>query len=172
MPLTQKQIIALATDARKAFASAPEAQKGALRAALASREAAARIPAEFAESASCARLFDAWRRREVSAATGGKFRSFRELGNDDFLRVRAHFIRFYDAAAAARVEARIAQDERRRPLRRIEKTCAASGFMDFPAYPAVLCRMQNRCALEDADAEELKRILITVTARARARKKK
>lgn len=172
MPLSKKQIIALATDARKAFASVPEVQKGALRAALASREASARIPEEFAESASCARLFDAWRRREVSAATGGKFRSFRELGNDDFIRVRAHFIRFYDAAAAARVAARIAQDERRRLLWRIEKVCAASGSMAFPAYPATLCDLQYGVRLADADAKTLRCILITVTSRARARDKK
>lgn len=44
--------------------------------------------------------------------------------------------------------------------------------MRYPDYPAAICRAQYACALEDASAAELTRILITVTARARAREKK
>lgn len=172
--LSEKQIVAVVSDARRAFEAQPPEALAALREELAREAAEGGDPFACAAAISKTRLFEAFRRRGVAEAMRGKTASLREVPNAAFLRVRAHFIRFFDAGAADRLEARIEADKRARLLWRIEKVCAAArgGVMRYPDYPAAICRTQYACALEDASAEELTRILITVTARARAREKK
>lgn len=170
-PLSQKQIIALATDARKAFDAVPAEELDALREEIAAAKEAAGDPFACAAAVKKSLLFDAWRRREIADALRENNRaaaeSFKDLSNDDFACVRARFLRRFDARAA---DALVERDRARRVLWRIKRECALSnGAMKFPVYPETICRMQYRRGLDEATSEELRRILITLINRKKSK---
>lgn len=173
-PLSQKQIITLAADAKKAFDACDPATLEELREDIARRREAEGDPFACAALVKKTLLFDTWRRREIARATQSYKRvpaeSFGDLSNTDFVRVRAHFIRFFDAIAAERV---LARDEANRAgwLRdKIAQTCRAVGWMRYPEYPDGICRDQYKRGLDAASSEELRRILITLRTRAKQKK--
>ena len=62
------------------------------------------------------------------------------------------------------------EDERKRFLWLIRKECEKSGWMMYPEYPQNICMAQNKCRLEAASPDRLRRILFTVRARINSKK--
>ena len=174
-PLTRNQIVALVLDAKKAFENCAHEELDGLRETIAWKRESEGDPFACAAAVSPSALFTAWRRRETAHAMemrGKKpVESFHDVSAGDFLFLRAHFISFFDASAAARIFERASQDEARRFLFVIKNECRKSGWMKFPEYPDNICRRQYKRSLDEADSAQLKRILFTVSARASARKK-
>lgn len=170
-PLTQRQIIALAGDAKKAFDAVPAEELDALREKIARGKEAGGDPFACAAAVGKTLLFTEWRRRETAAALAEAKRpvaeSFKDLSNGDFAVVRARFLRRFNPRAA---DALVERDRARRLLWLIRRECAtSSGAMRFPAYPETICRMQYRRSLDEASSDELRRILITLVNRKKAK---
>ncbi len=168
-PLTRTQITSLAIEARKAFDSLPERETNAMRERVASRLEASGDPFACAATVKTTALFEAWRREQTAAALrdAGKkpTDSFKALTQNDFLHVRAHFVRFYDAEAAEKLAREAIADDRKRYIWAIEQICKKSGWMRFPEYPQTICKAQYGCRLESAHIDQLRRILFTVKNR-------
>lgn len=174
-PLTKTQITALAIDARKAFDTQTPEDLEALRELIAVERENAGDPFACAAAVKDSALFEAWRRHETARALENAGRkptfSFRALTQNDFLFVRAHFTAFFDAEEARKMRARAEEDERKRYLWIIRKECEKTGWMKFPEYPQNICLAQNKCYLEAASPDRLRRILFTVRARINAKNK-
>lgn len=174
-PLTRTQITALAIDARKAFDVQPPEDLEALRELIAVERENAGDPFACAAAVKDSALFEAWRRHETARALEDAGRkptfSFRELTQNDFLFVRAHFVSFFDQVEARKIYDRAVTDERKRYLWVIRKECEKTGWMRYPEYPQNICLAQNKCYLEAAHPNMLRRILFTVRARAKAKQK-
>lgn len=174
-PLTKTQITALAIEARKAFdVQAPEDLE-AMREVIAAEREANGDPFACAAAVKESALFEAWRRDETARALENAGRkptfSFRELTQNDFLFVRAHFVSFFDQGEARKIYDRAVADERKRYLWVIRKECEKTGWMKYPEYPQNICLAQNKCYLEAAHPNQLRRILFTICARAKAKQK-
>jgi hypothetical protein len=174
-PLTRTQITALAIEARKAFDVQPPEDLEALRELLAAEREANGDPFACAAAVKESALFEAWRRNETARALEDAGRkptfSFKQLTQNDYLFVRAHFVSFVDQAEAKKLYARAAEDERKRFLWIIQNECEKSGWMKYPEYPQNICMDQNKCYLEAASPDRLRRILFTVRARINAKNK-
>lgn len=174
-PLTRTQITSLAIEARKAFDTLGANTLGALRELLAAQQVQDGDPFACAATVKTTALFEAWRRGETAKAlkAAGKkpTGSFKALTQNDFLWVRAHFVRFFNAEKAAKIAQDALADDRKRYLWVIRRECEKSGRMAFPEYPDNICRAQYGCRLESAHVDQLRRILFTVRSRAKGTKK-
>ena len=170
-PLTRTQITSLAIEARKAFDTLDASETEAIRARLAAKQEDDGDPFACAATVKATAVFEAWRREQTAAAlkAAGKkpTDSFKALTQNDFLWVRAHFVRFCDPEAAAKIAQTALDDDRKRFLWVIEQECKKSGWMRFPDYPQGICRSQYGCRLESAHIDQLRRILFTVRTRAK-----
>lgn len=173
-PLTRTQITSLAIEARKAFDALPQDALDAMRERIVAKLEQAGDPFACAASVKTNAIFEAWRREQTAAAlkSAGKkpADSFKALTQNDFLWVRTHFARFYDAEKAAKIAQDALADNRKRYIWIIEQECKKSGRMRFPEYPQEICRAQYGCRLESAHVDQLRRILFTVKNRIKSKK--
>lgn len=174
-PLTRTQITSLAIEARKAFDTLAASETEAIRTRLAAKQEDDGDPFACAATVKATAVFEAWRREQAAAALKAVGKkptdSFKALTQNEFLYVRAHFVRFYDPELAANILTTAIFDEKKRYLWIIRKACESSGRMAYPEYPDSICRSQYGCSLESAHIDQLRRILYTVKNRINTRKK-
>lgn len=107
-----------------------------------------------------------FRHAEVARACGKL--GLRCCTQDDFQRVRAHFLWLLgEDAAAFRAHLRAETEPRRQAEAVLRRECARAGLS--LGYPAAICVRQYRCALADASPRQLWTLIYTVRNRARAR---
>lgn len=145
-PLSKLQKADIARAARAAWEAWPE------------REAFEAINAEFSASA----RFEAWRREEQSKACG--VRSLRAATQAHYGRLLAHFQALAGREAqAARTRARDADNDRRIARWKLDQALRERGLQ--VGYAAAICRTQFRCALDEAEAKQLWKLVFTVRNR-------
>lgn len=115
-----------------------------------------------------AKCFEAWRRAEQFRAVG--VASLRDATSEaHYLKLRAHFENLIGSSGRAlKTLLRHEEEPKQRALKLIEQSCAERG-LDFPNYPAAICRRQFRCALADATEKQLWNIHYTVRNRRTAK---
>lgn len=145
-PLSNRQKMIVARLARLAYGAWP------------GRAEFEQLNAELPASA----RFNAWRRVEQGKACGTQ--SLRECTQRDYGRLKAHFeaLAGQDRRATGTL-ARDRDNDRRVALHKLREALAERDLPD--AYAAAICRRQYRCALEEAGAKQLWRLLYTVRNR-------
>lgn len=105
--------------------------------------------------------FDAWRHEQCIKAVG---RRITEAGQADFLPLRAHFLNLVGQSGAAMNTLLAAESEPRRiAMYKLTQECQRRGLR--LAYAEAICRTQNRCALAEANAKQIWRLVFTIKNR-------
>ena len=106
---------------------------------------------------------ETWRRGEQEKATGKP--SLTLCTQADYLPLLGKFADLAgESGVAMNAHVRSATSERRLAMHKLREACAQAGLA--LSYPAAICRTQNKCALEDATAKQLWRLVFTVRNRA------
>jgi hypothetical protein len=109
--------------------------------------------------------FTDWRRDQQLRACGKE--SLKEAVQSDYLPLRAHFENLLGKSdRALETHLRAAQEPQRIAMMKLRAACDDAG-LDL-AYPSKICRQQYKCELDEANANQLWRLVFTV----RNRKKK
>ncbi len=124
-----------------------------------------------------AKAFAAWRQMETGRVLGVENAvSLTVCENKHYLSLLAHFQGFglagdtQPSARYLKTLTRLRDDERRRAEWLLEKACLARGLA-FPAYPDAVALNQYGHPVSECTADELKRLLYTVTNRRKPAKK-
>jgi hypothetical protein len=108
--------------------------------------------------------FQSWRREQQLIACGKS--SLRECTQSDYLLLRAHFENLLGKSdRALETHLRAAQEPQRIAMMKLRAACADAG-LDL-AYPAKICRQQYKCELDEANANQLWRLVFTVRNRSK-----
>lgn len=157
-PLSRVQLKVLAQLAKAAWDKLPAAEKQRITDAASE---AANDPFGLSETKAC----EYWRKQEQLRVTGHESMSL--MTQRDYVKMRGQW-QFLAGEYTAPVKAVLGEltEDARRLRHLVREACAENGHA-FPAYPAAICRRQYRCELDDASAEQLTTLLITVKNRKR-----
>lgn len=109
---------------------------------------------------------DAWRRAQSLDACGVRIS---QAGQRHFAALKARFLDLAGRSGdALNTLVRDEDNARRIAHHKLADACRHSGLP--LSYPAAICRRQYRCALVDATAPQLWRLVFTIRNRARVRK--
>ena len=107
-------------------------------------------------------IFNAWRHVEQGNAVG--IQSLCECTQAHYNRLVAHFKEFSgDAAGAMRTRARDIDNDRRIARYKLDEALRERG-LDI-CYAAAICRRQYRCGIDEANKQQLWRLVFTVKNR-------
>lgn len=110
-----------------------------------------------------------WRHDEQAKACGHG--SLLACTQADYLLLRAHFKNLLGHSDAAfRDLIKHGTQDKQLALFKLRGACAEFAIQ-FPSYPAAICRRQYKCALDEASATQIWNLFITVRSRGQARRK-
>lgn len=111
--------------------------------------------------------FDEWRHQEVTRACGKV--GLRCCENDDYPRVKAHFLHLLgEDGAAMEWHLRAATEPRRQAEAVLWRELRAAGLQ--PAYVEAICRTQFKCGVIEAGVKQLWSLVYTVRNRGRQKR--